>query len=160
MRLASGIAPVRRYLAAGVPVGIGVDGSASNDSSHLLAEARQAMLLARLDAAPNQQGGELLTARTALELATRGGAALLGRPDLGSLEPGKCADFIAIDADRIEYAGALHDPVAAVLFAAPVTVDVTYVHGRPVVVDGEVVTVDVEDLVTRHNAAARDLTGA
>lgn len=158
MRLASGIAPVRRFLAAGVPVGIGVDGSASNDSSHLLAEARQAMLLARLDAAPNQQGGELLTARTALELATRGGAELLGRPDLGSLESGKCADFVAIDVDRIEYAGGLHDPVAAVLFAAPVTVDVNYVHGRPVVVDGTLVTVDVDDLVARHNAAARDLT--
>jgi 8-oxoguanine deaminase len=158
MRLASGIAPVRRFLAAGVPVGIGVDGSASNDSSHLLAEARQAMLLARLDAAPNQQGGELLTARTVLELATRGGAELLGRPDLGSLESGKCADFVAIDVNRIEYAGALHDPVAAVLFAAPVTVDVNYVHGHPVVVDGTLVTADVDDLVARHNAAARDLT--
>ncbi len=158
MRLASGIAPLRRYLAAGVPVGLGVDGSASNDGSHLLAEARLAMLLARLDAAPNQRGGDLLTARTVLELATRGGAELLGRPDLGSLEPGKCADFVAIDVNRIEYAGALHDPVAAVLFAAPVTVDVNYVHGRPVVVDGRIVTVDVEALVVRHNAAARDLT--
>jgi 8-oxoguanine deaminase len=157
MRLASGIAPVRRYLAAGVPVGLGVDGSASNDGSHLLAEARQAMLLARLDAAPNQRGGELLTARTALEMATRGGATLLGRTDLGSLEPGKCADFVAIDVDRIEYAGALHDPVAAVLFAAPVTVDVNYVQGRPVVVDGRLVTVEVESLVERHNAAARAL---
>jgi cytosine/adenosine deaminase-related metal-dependent hydrolase len=157
MRLASGIAPVRRYLAAGVAVGLGVDGSASNDGSHLLAEARQAMLLARVDAAPNQRGGELLTARTALEMATRGGAELLGRPDLGSLEAGKCADFVAIDLDRIEYAGALHDPVAAVMLAAPVTVDVNYVHGRPVVAGGRLTTLEVEGLVERHNAAARDL---
>ncbi len=157
MRLGSGIAPVRRYLAAGVAVGLGVDGSASNDGSHLLAEARQAMLLARVDAAPNQRGGELLTARTALEMATRGGAELLGRPDLGSLEAGKCADFVAIDLDRIEYAGALHDPVAAVMLAAPVTVDVNYVHGRPVVTGGRLTTLEVEHLIERHNAAARDL---
>jgi 8-oxoguanine deaminase len=157
MRLASGIAPVRRYLAAGVPTGLGVDGSASNDGSHLLGEARLAMLLARLDAAPNQSGGDLLPARTALELATRGGAEVLRRPDLGSLEVGKAADFIAIDLDRLEYAGARHDPVAAVLLAAPVNVDYNYVGGRPVVVAGRLATAELGPLVERHNRLAADL---
>lgn len=160
MRLASGIAPVRDYLAAGVRVGLGVDGSASNDGSHMLGEARQAMLLARLDAASTLAGGDLLAARRVLALATRGGAQVLGRRDIGSIQPGGCADFCAVSLDRIGYAGALHDPVAAVLFAAPVTVDYTFVHGRPVVERGELVTADVGDLVTRHNmAAARVVAG-
>jgi 8-oxoguanine deaminase len=155
MRLASGIAPLGRYLEAGVRIGLGVDGSASNDGSHLLGEARQAMLLARLAAAGEE--GPYLSAREALRVATRGSAAVLGRDDVGSLEVGKAADFTAISLDRIGYAGAVHDPVAAVLFAAPVTVDHTYVHGRPVVRGGELVGVDVPDLVERHNAAARRL---
>jgi len=157
MRLASGIAPVRRYRAAGVPVGLGVDGSASNDGSHLLGEARQAMLLSRLDAAPNQSGGELMTVRTALEIATKGGASVLGRGDIGSLEPGKAADFIAIDMSRLEYAGAQHDPVAAVLLAAPAGVDYNYVHGRPVVVGGGLATMDLPPLIERHNTLAATL---
>jgi cytosine/adenosine deaminase-related metal-dependent hydrolase len=157
MRLASGIAPVRKYLEAGVPTGLGVDGSASNDGSHLLGEARMAMLLARLDAAPNQSGGELMKARTAIEIATRGGADVLRRPDLGSLEEGKAADFIAIDLDRLEYAGALHDPVAAVMLAAPVTVDFNYVGGRPVVTHGQLVTTNLEPLIEEHNRLATDL---
>ena len=155
MRLASGISPLDRFLAAGVPVGIGVDGSASNDGNHLLGEARQAMLLARLAASPSFRKRPLLTARQALELATRGGAQVLGRDDIGSLEPGKCADFTATSLDRIEYAGALHDAVAAVLFTAPVTVDHTYVHGQPVVTDRELVTADLPPILERHNAAAR-----
>jgi cytosine/adenosine deaminase-related metal-dependent hydrolase len=159
MRLASGIAPVRRYLAGGVNVGIGVDGSASNDGSHLLAEARQAMLLARLEAAPSLQGGELLTARQALRLATRGSAAVLGRDDVGALTPGRCADFIAISLERLEYAGSLHDPVAAVLFVAPVRVDHTYVHGKAVVRDGHLVGLDERRLAAEHNAAAMRLVG-
>ena len=120
-------------MAAGVRLGLGVDGSASNDGSHLIAEARQAMLLARLAAAPSIEGGRLLTAREALRIATRGSAAVLGRDDVGSLEPGKAADFVAISLDRLEYAGALHDPVAAVLFVATTGVDESYVQGRPVV---------------------------
>jgi cytosine/adenosine deaminase-related metal-dependent hydrolase len=159
MRLASGIAPVRKYLAAGVPVGLGVDGSASNDASHLLGEARQAMLLARLDAAPNQSGGELLKARTAIEVATRGGASVLRRPDLGSLEVGKTGDFIAIDSSRLGYAGALHDPVAAVMFAAPVNVDFNYVAGKPVVHERRLVTLELEPLIERHNHLAAELVG-
>jgi len=159
MRLASGIAPLRKYLAAGVPVGLGVDGSASNDASHLLGEARQAMLLARLDAAPNQSGGELLKARTAIEVATRGGASVLRRPDLGSLEVGKTGDFIAIDSSRLGYAGALHDPVAAVMFAAPVNVDFNYVAGKPVVHERRLVTLELEPLIERHNHLAAELVG-
>jgi cytosine/adenosine deaminase-related metal-dependent hydrolase len=160
MRLASGIAPVRRYRAAGVHVGLGVDGSASNDGSHMLAEARQALLLSRLGAAaaPEVDGpGGLLTARQALEMATRGGAEVLGRDDIGSLQPGRCADFIAIDLERVGYAGALHDPLAAVVFCAPVLVDHSYVQGRAVVSDGRLVAVDLPPLVQAHNAAARRL---
>ena len=160
MRLASGMAPIRRFLAAGVKVGLGVDGSASNDSSHLVAEARQAMLLARLGGAarPDLDGlPGLLTARQALELATRGGAAVLGREDIGSLEPGKCADFIALDLNRLDYAGAWHDPVAAVVLCAPAGVDQSWVHGRPVVRDGGVLGLDEPRLVREHNRAARRL---
>jgi 8-oxoguanine deaminase len=159
MRLASGIAPVRRFLASGMRLGLGVDGSASNDGSHMLAEVRQAMLLARLAAAPSLEGGKLLGAREALRIATRGSAQVLGRDDIGSLAPGMGADFIAISLDRLEYSGALHDPVAAVVFAAPAGVDVNYVHGKPVVKDGNIVGVDVPRLVEDHARAAARLVG-
>ena len=163
MRLASGIAPVKEYLAAGVKVGLGVDGSASNDSSHMLGEARQAMLLSRLRegisgfSLSNDPDRKLITAREVLKLATRGGAAVLGRGDIGSLEPGKCADFFAIDLNRLEYAGALHDPVAAAVFCHPVRADYTYVGGRPVVRAGRLVNVDETKLVEKHNRAAKRL---
>ncbi|HEX6302698.1 MAG TPA: 8-oxoguanine deaminase [Anaerolineales bacterium] len=163
MRLASGIAPVMQMLAAGVNVGIGVDGSASNDGSHLLAEARQAMLLARLQAGlqgasrSGDEGQPLMSARRALEMATRGGAAVLGRQDIGSLEPGKCADFIAINLNRLEYAGALHDPVAAMLFCAPDQVDYNIVGGRFVVKQGELVNFETGRLIEEHNRAAARL---
>jgi len=160
MRLASGIAPVRRYLAAGVNVGLGVDGSASNDSSHMLAEVRQALLLSRVGAAiaPEIDGKKaLLTARQVLEMATLGGAAVLGRDDVGSLEPGKCADFIAIDLNRVEFSGGLHDPVASSVLCASVQVDLNYVHGKPVVVEGQLVTRDLDMLIEAHNRAARRL---
>ena len=136
---------------------MGVDGSASNDGSHLLAEARQAMLISRVGTvtAPEINGQkELLTARQVLEMATRGGAAVLGREDIGSLEPGKCADFIAIDLNRVEFAGGLHDPVASVIFCASVPVDFNYVHGNPVVVESRLVTSDLEDLIEAHNQSA------
>ncbi len=163
MRLASGIAPVLEYLRAGVKLGLGVDGSASNDGSHLLAEARQAMLLARLRAGlegASLSAGDappLLTARQALELATRGGAAVLGRADIGSLEVGKCADFIAFDLNRLGFAGALSDPVAALLFCAPQEVDLNVVGGRVIVQGGRLLTVDLPRLVARHNRAAQRL---
>ena len=98
-----------------------------------------------------------MTARTAIEIATRGGAAVLRRPDLGSLEVGKAADFIAIDLSRLEYAGALHDPVAAAMFAAPVNVDFNFVGGKAVVVEGRLVTMELESLVERHNRLAASL---
>jgi len=160
MRLASGIAPLRRYRRAGVRVGLGVDGSASNDSSHMLAEARQALLLSRLAGSARPEVDdeqELLTARQALELATRGGAAVLGRGDLGSLEAGKCADFIAIRLDRLGFAGGLHDPVAAAIFCAPAGVDVSVVHGRKVIDEGRLTGIDLPPLIERHNRAAARL---
>jgi len=163
MRLASGIAPIVRMLTMGVNVGLGVDGSASNDSSHLLGEARQAMLLARLDSGLRgasrsaEEAPPLMTARQALEIATRGGAAVLGRDDIGSLEEGKCADLFAIDLNRLDYAGALHDPVAAALFCAPQKVDISIVGGKTVVKEGQMVTLDVPELVKKHNQAARRL---
>jgi cytosine/adenosine deaminase-related metal-dependent hydrolase len=165
MRLASGIAPVRAYRRAGVPVGLGVDGSASNDGSHLLAEARQAMLLARLAHELDLQAeggspdaGSLLTARESLELATLGGAAVLGRDDIGALAPGKCADFFALDLNRLAYAGAWHDPVASVVFCAPQTVDLLAVHGRVLVRDGHFARLDLPPLIERHNQLAQAMT--
>jgi cytosine/adenosine deaminase-related metal-dependent hydrolase len=101
-----------------------------------------------------------MTARQALEIGTRGGASVLGRPDLGSLEPGKCADFIAIRLDRLEYAGALHDPLSAVLFCAPVRVDFTVVAGKMVVRDGQLTTIDLPVHIEKHNQAARRLMAA
>ncbi|MFQ5617191.1 MAG: 8-oxoguanine deaminase [Anaerolineales bacterium] len=164
MRLASGIAPVMAMQAAGVKVGLGVDGSASNDGSHILAETRQAMLLARLDAGLRgaslsvDDAPPLMTARQALELGTRGGAAVLGRGDIGSLEPGKCADFFAIDLNRLDYAGAWHDPLAAVVFCNPAGVDYTVVGGKFVVKAGQLLTVDLRKLVEKHNRAAAGLS--
>lgn len=163
MRLASGIAPVMAYLNAGVKVGLGVDGSASNDSSHMLGEARQAMLLARLNAGlggaslSSEDAPPLMTARQALELATLGGAAVLGRTDIGSLEPGKCADFIAFDLNRLDYSGALHDPLAALVFCQPQRTDYTVVNGQMIVNKGELVTIDLPRQIERHNQAARRL---
>jgi len=163
MRLASGIAPIREYLAAGVKVGLGVDGSASNDGSHLLSEVRQAMLLSRLRegitgfSLSNDPARKLMTAREVLWLGSRGGAAVLGRTDVGSLEPGKCADFFAINLNRLEYAGALHDPVSAVVFCQPRRVDYTVVGGKFVVKEGRLVTLDEQKLVEKHNQAAKRL---
>ena len=163
MRLASGIAPLMDMLRMGVKVGLGVDGSASNDSSNLLEETRQAMLLARLRA--GQMGASkssdsspfLMTARKALEIATLGGAAVLGRADLGSLEKGKCADFFAINLSKLEYAGALHDPVAALVFCAPVRADYTIVAGKTIVQEGRLVNFEIPRMVERHNRASRRL---
>lgn len=163
MRLASGAAPILEMLSAGVDVGLGVDGSASNDSSHMLAEARQAMLLSRLRAGmlgasrSGEDGPEIMSARKTLELATRGGAAVLAREDIGSLEPGKVADLIAVDLNRLDYAGALHDPAAALTFCMPVLVDYNLVGGKFVVKEGQLVTEDLPVLIEKHNRAAAQL---
>ena len=164
MRLASGIAPLKEYLAAGINVGLGVDGSASNDSSHLLAEVRQAMLLSRLRegitgySLSNDPKRKLMTAREALWLGSRGGAAVLGRTDIGSLEPGKCADFYAVNLNHLDYAGAaVHDPVGAIVFCHPRHVDFTVVGGKFVVKNGQISTLDSNKLVEKHNQAAKRL---
>ena len=163
MRLASGIAPVMQMLARGVKLGLGVDGSASNDGSHMLAEARQAMLLSRLNSGVHgasrsaPDAPPLMTARQALSIATRGGAAVLGREDIGSLAIGKCADFFAVNLNRLEYTGAWQDPLAAVVFCAPVKADWTVVAGRPVVKAGELVSLDLPHHIEKHNAASRKM---
>ncbi|MBS7539722.1 8-oxoguanine deaminase [Ancylobacter lacus] len=171
MRLASGIAPVRAYRAAGVKVGLGVDGSASNDGNHLLAEARQAMLLARLRIAlrppegPDttlstsdpSRDGEWMSAREALELATLGGAAVLGRADIGALEPGRCADFFALRLDDLAFAGGLSDPVAATVFCGPHRADLTVVGGEVIVAEGRLATLDLPAVIAEHNRHAARL---
>ena len=176
MRLASGIAPVRRMLDAGIPVGLGVDGSASNDAAHMVNEARQALLLARVGRAlqpPETRsaadgsrrtffgcdlGPAEMTARNALELATRGGAEVLGRPDIGHLAVGMCADLALFDLRTLGFAGgAVHDPVGALLFCASPQAAYTIVQGRVVVRQGQLTTVDLGPLVERHNGMAVEL---
>jgi cytosine/adenosine deaminase-related metal-dependent hydrolase len=153
MRLASGIAPVGPLRRAGARVGLGVDGSASNDSSHLLTEARQALLLQRVMGDP-----AALTAAEALWMATRGGAAVLGRDDIGQLAPGMAADFVAFRLDTLEMAGgAVHDPLAALVFCRPPNVELSVINGSVRVRDGQLVGVELAQLVERHNAIARAL---
>ncbi len=152
MRLASGAAPIRALRDAGVAVGLGVDGPASNDACNLLHEARQALLLARL-----REGSVAgMRAREALEIATRGGAAVLGRDDIGVLAPGKCADFVAIDLERPVLAGAA-DPVAAVVLCQVNYVDYVCVHGRMLVEGGRLTHADHAALAARGRAVTRDL---
>ena len=172
MRLASGIAPIRRMIDAGVPVGLGVDGSASNDAAHMVNEARQAMLLARLRKSlepPRVENGRTvfgcdtapleMTARDALRLATRGGAEVLGRQhDIGQITPGYCADLALFDLDTLPMAGgAVHDPVGSLLLCASAPTRHTVVHGRLVVRDGQLTTVDLGPLIERHNRLAAQL---
>jgi 8-oxoguanine deaminase len=152
MRLASGIAPVRAMLDAGVNVGLGVDGSASSDSSHLLAEARQALLLQRVGF-----GVDALTAREALELATRGGASVLGREDIGHLAPGMAADVVAFDLDDLGFAGSEHDPLASLILCAPARADLSIIHGRVVIRDGFLTTIELPPIIERHRAFTRAL---
>ncbi len=149
-RLGSGIAPVRAMRDCGVPVGLGVDGSASNDSSNLMAEARQALLLQRV-----ANGADAMSAREALEIATRGGADVLNRPDCGRLMPGKRADIAIWDIRRIESAGSW-DP-AALLLAGPTRVKHLFVEGRQIVRDGCVTTIDLPRTIETQNRLARAL---
>jgi cytosine/adenosine deaminase-related metal-dependent hydrolase len=152
MRLASGVAPVRAMRDAGVKVGLGVDGSASNDSGHLLTEVRQTMLLQRINGDPAAMG-----AREALWIATRGGAAVLGRDDVGALAPGMSADIAAYRMDSIAFAGAQHDPIGALAFCQPAAVDLLLINGRAVVQGGALTTVDLPLLVEQHNRLSRQL---
>jgi cytosine/adenosine deaminase-related metal-dependent hydrolase len=144
-------------MAAGAPVGLGVDGSASNDSSNMLAELRQALFAHR----PGREPEDWLTAEDVFWLATRGGARCLGRDDVGSLEPGKAADLVLVDTRRLSYAGAGSDPLAALVFSPwPEPVDTVMVNGRVVVEGGRLVDVDVERLVAEAEAASSALLDA
>ena len=145
-RLASGIAPIRKMVDTGVKVGLGVDGSASNDSGHLLSEARLAMLLQRANGDPAG-----LAAREALELATLGGASVLGRDDVGCIAPGMSADIIAFRLDTVAFAGALHDPIAALVFCQPPRVDLSIINGRVIIEDGHLLSADEGRLVETHS---------
>jgi len=172
MRLASGIAPIRKMIASGVPVGLGVDGSASNDAAHMLNEARQAMLLARLrksleapqvtaegqtvfgcDTAPME-----MTARDALRLATRGGAEVLGRKDIGQLSVGYCADMALFDLRSLSFAGgAVHDAIGSLMLCSSAPASYTLVNGRVVVSEGQLATLDLGRVIERHNQFAMQL---
>ncbi len=165
MRLASGIAPIRLMWQNGVKVGLGVDGSASNDGNHMLLEARQALLLQRVtdetfamfDSLSEGHRRKAISAYEALWLATRGGAEVLGRDDIGQIAAGYAADLIAINLNRVEYAGALHDPLAAAVFCAPRGVDFSLINGRVVVREGRLETVDLGLIVERHNQISLEL---
>ena len=152
MRLGSGIAPVRAMVDAGVKVGLAVDGSASNDSGHMLAEARQAMLLQRV-----KEGATAMGAEEALWLGTRGGAAVLGRSDVGALEPNMAADLIGVKLDRLDFAGAQADPLAALLFCTPPRVDLSIINGQILVQDGQLQGLDLPDAISHHNQLAQQL---
>lgn len=154
MRLASGIPRIRMMLDHSVPVGLGVDGSASNDANNMLNEARTAMLMARIQGEPDPAA---MSARDALELATLGSARVLGRDDVGSLAVGKAADFITFDLDRPHFAGAQHDAVAALLFCHSGHVDYSFINGKKVVDQGKLVTIDLPPLVEEHNRLAMQL---
>ncbi|HTT36213.1 MAG TPA: 8-oxoguanine deaminase [Burkholderiales bacterium] len=155
MILGSGIAPVRRMLDRQVNVALGVDGSASNDSGHLLAEARQAMLLQRVAPHEQEAASAGLSAREALELATLGGARVLGRDDIGSLETGKAADLVAFRVDDLEHAGAQSDLVSALITCAPAHAWLSVINGRIVVDHGALVTAELAPLIERHNQVSR-----
>lgn len=166
MRLASGIARLVDMRNANVRVGLGVDGSASNDGGHLMNEARLAMLLQRvapdryLSEAPGGRGGfagdaSAMSARQALELATLGSASVLGRDDIGALSAGKSADFIAVNLNQLPYTGALHDPVAALMLCNPSTVDLSVINGRVIVENGRLTTLDLAPHIRRHNQISR-----
>jgi cytosine/adenosine deaminase-related metal-dependent hydrolase len=162
MRLASGIAPVRAMVDAGVPVGLGVDGSASNDGAHLLAEARLAMLLGRVGVALEpfgcDRGPAAMTARDALALATRGGARVLGRADIGHLAPGMCADLAVFDLRTLGLAGgAVHDPVGSAVLCTPPSAAWTVVNGRVLVREGRLAAFELEPVLERHNRLAVEL---
>lgn len=153
MRLGSGICRVRDMLDAGVKVGIGVDGSASNDASHLIVETRLAMLLQRV-----KGGAKIFSVQEALELATLGSASVLGRDDIGQLSPSMSADFIGVDLNTLSLSGgAVHDPLGAMLLCNVQQVSFSVINGRVIVKDGKLLTLDVEEHVASHNQIAREM---
>jgi cytosine/adenosine deaminase-related metal-dependent hydrolase len=153
LRLGAGVAPVRELVDGGAPVGLGVDGSASNERSDILLEAKQALLVAR-----GRGGPRAMTAREALRLGTRGGADVLGRGDIGQLAPGKRADIAVWRTDGLQLAGAESDPVAGLLLSAPHLVDRLYVGGEEVVRDGHLVRADEDEIAREHRRQAARLS--
>ena len=147
MRLASGMMPLRKMLDEGVRVSMGVDGAASNDASNLLQETRTAFLMARV----REERASAMTAREILEVATRGGASVLGRDDVGYLAPGMSADFIAFNIDSPALVGSHQDVVAALIFCQPSSVDYSFINGKRVIEQGRLVTVELEKLVEKCN---------
>ena len=152
MRLASGIAPVRQMLDAGVKVGLGVDGSASNDSGNMLNEARQIMLLQRVNSKAST-----MTAREALRVATIGGASVLNRDDIGMLVPGYAADVTAFKRDNVDFSGSDWDPVASLVFCGPSKANYTIINGKIVVSEGQLTSIPMEKLVHEHSKLSQDL---
>ena len=152
MRLASGIAPVRQMLDTGVKVGLGVDGSASNDSGNMLNEARQTMLLQRVNSKAST-----MTAREALRVATKGGASVLNRDDIGMLVPGYAADITAFKRDNVDFSGSDWDPVASLVFCGPSKANYTIINGKIVVSEGQLTSIPMEKLVHEHSKLSRDL---
>ena len=152
MRTAAGIAPIRKFLDAGVPTGLGVDGAAANDAGHLLAEARQTLLLQRVLGGPDE-----LKAREALEMATRGGAKVLGRDDIGYLAPGMAADFVAYDLNQVGFIGTSADLTAALIFCHPVNVNYSVINGKLVINQGEITTIDLPKVIRHHNKISQEL---
>ena len=152
MRLASGIAPVRQMLDTGVKVGLGVDGSASNDSGNMLNEARQTMLLQRVNSK-----ARTMTAREALKVATKGGASVLNRDDIGMLVPGYAADITAFKRDNVDFSGSDWDPVASLVFCGPSKANYTIINGKIVVSEGQLTSIPMEKLVHEHSKLSRDL---
>jgi len=157
MILASGIAPIRQMVDADVRVGLGVDGSASNDGNQMLGEVRQAMLLQRVGWPGFESNAGRFSARDALELATLGGAKVLNRKDTGSLEVDKAADLIAFRIDDLHHAGGQSDKVASLLSCAPTGVWLSVINGRIIVQNGELLNVDIENLVIKHNQLAHEM---
>lgn len=153
LRLASGIAPIRQMLDQGVPVGMGVDGAASNDASNLLQETRTACLIARV----KECNAAAMTAREALEIATRGGARVLGRDDIGYLAPGMSADFITFNIDQPALVGSHHDVIAALIFCQPSSVDYSFINGQKVIDQGKLLTVEIGKLVETCNRLAKTM---
>ena len=153
MRLGSGIAPIRKMIDHNVPIGLGVDGSASNDGSNMINEARQAMLLQRVA----QQDPRHFSAREALWVATRGGADVLNRDDIGQLSPNYAADLIAFDLDQLSFTGALHDPIAAAVFCASASVSYSIVNGKILIQEGQLTQSDLPQIVRAHNSLSSEL---
>tara|TARA_B100000674_G_scaffold496056_1_gene525110 strand:- start:28 stop:912 length:885 start_codon:yes stop_codon:yes gene_type:complete len=152
MRLGSGIAPIRFMINEGVNIGLGVDGSSSNDSGHMLNEVRQTMLLQRV-----KNGPEAMTARESLKLATRGGAKVLNRDDIGQISPGYAADFAIFDTRSIDFAGALSDPIASLVFCGPIKTSYTIVNGKIIVEKGNFVKFDLINEIEKHNKLSKQL---